>query len=119
MEITGLGKFDGGGSKRNSLSMEVQAVLFDLSHSAYLTPRDPRLDSSTSACTRPSSGNAIGCKNHPRFSPCSKSFHRRSIRLNFLRPLFFDCRKKRFLLKVESRLEDATVELLSRRGWVG
>lgn len=33
----------------------LQAVLFDLSHSRYLTPRDPRLDSSTSACARPSS----------------------------------------------------------------
>lgn len=70
-------------------------------------PRDPRVHGR---------GNTIeGAKTTLEFNPYSKSFHRGSIRLNFLRPPFFDCRKKRSLLKVESRSEDATVELLSRK----
>lgn len=44
------------GWRRNSLWMEAEAVLFDLSHSVYLTSCPiSRLDSSTSASTRPSS----------------------------------------------------------------
>lgn len=92
--------------------MEVQAiVLFDLSHSVYLTS-SPRLDSSASASTSSAwsrkHDHGSGRKNHPRFNPIlSQAFlHRRSIRLRifFRRFLFFDCRKKRFFLsKVESR----------------